>query len=287
MRTRAVPDGRPCRKGIPSGQVYPGYITLPEYVLLRRVAIEREDEPIPAAELRANLPDPYSLVDPILDRLPRLVELGVLDRSGDIYALAPAGRELLTRSERAANDYAATRYYLPPGDLERLASALHDVTERQRLAAEPADKAHQDRVPRLRRFDPRRTPPVMLEYALYALQRARDDAHIAAWRAAGLGGPALDLLSRVWAGDARTSAELVELTRGRLSPQDVAAQLDDLARDGYVTLQLPHLTITGHGRDVRDAIERETDRVYFAPWPEMDAEWVRGRLEALAASLSS
>jgi hypothetical protein len=262
-------------------------ITLPEYLLLRRVAIERDDAPIPYAELLANLSNPYySIVDPILDQLPRLVELGLLDQSSDEYALAPAGRDLLMRGERAANDYAAERMRLPPDDLARLASTLSDIAERQRRAPEPTDKAHQDRVPRLRRFDQRQTPPIQLEYALYALQRARDDAHIAAWRTAGFRGPPLELLSRVWAGDASTVAELVELTRDRMRPEDVVALLDELARDGYVALQFPAVTITGRGRDVRDAIERETDRVYFAPWPEIDAGWVCGRLEALAVAIT-
>ncbi len=263
-----------------------GRITLPEYLLLRRVAIERDDGPVPYAELRANLSNPYSTVDPILDRLPRLVELGLLDQSGDEYVLAPAGRELLTRGERAANDYAAGRMRLPPDDLAQLASTPHDIAERQRRAPEPADKAHQDRVPRLRRFDQRQAPPMQLEYALYALQRARDDAHIAAWRVVGFRGPPFELLSRVWARDASTITGLVELTRDRMRPEDVAALLDELECDGYVTLQFSAVTIIGRGRDVRDAIERETDRVYFAPWPEIDAGWVRSRLEALAAALT-
>lgn len=261
-------------------------ITLPEYLLLRRVAIERDDAPIPFAALRANALDPYSIIDPFLDRLPQLVELGLLDQSGEDYALAPPGRELLTRGERTANDYAAGRIRLPPDDLARLASTLHDIAEAQRRAPEPADKAHQDRVPRLRRFDQRQAPPIQLEYALYALQRARDDAHIAAWRAAGFRGPPLALLSRVWAGDASTSAELVELTRDRMRPEDVAALLAELERDGYVVLGFPAVTISPRGREVRDEIERETDRVYFAPWQNTDAGWVTGRLETLVSDLS-
>lgn len=276
------------RAGWTPPSVMPGRITLPEYLLLRRVAIERVDAPIPYAELRENALNPYSTVDPFLDQLPRLVELGLLDQSDAEYTLAPLGRDLLTRGERAANDYAAGRIRLPPNDLARLASTLHDVAERQRRAPEPADKAHQDRVSRLRRFDQRQTPPIQLEYALYALQRARDDAHIAAWRAAGLQGPELELLSRVWAGEASTSAELVELTRDRmhLHPEDVATLLDKLERDGYVVLDFQAVTISGRGRAVRDEIERETDRMYFAPWPEMDAEWVCNRLEALTAALT-
>lgn len=289
---RAVVDLLPSyaharRAGWAPASVTPTPITLPEYLLLRRVAIERDAAPIPYAELRANALDPYRIADPFLDRLPRLVELGLLDRSGDDYALTSLGHDLLMRGEQAANDYAAGRIRLPPDDLERLASTLHHVAERQRLAPEPADKAHQDRVPRLRRFDQRPAPSIQLEYALYALQRARDDAHIAAWRAAGFRGPALALLSHVWAGDALTSTGLMELTRDRMRPEDVVALLDALQRDGYVTRRSQDVKITDHGREVRDEIERETDRVYFAPWPTIDIGWVRDRLETLTANFAS
>jgi hypothetical protein len=262
-----------------------GSVTLSDYLLLRRVAIERDAGPIPMVELQANLPDPYRTLDPILKGLPLLVARGLLDHRDDAYVLTAAGNELLTRNERAANDYTARRLRLLPDDLSRLASTLSDLAERLRQAPEPAIKAHQERVPRLRRFDQRQTPSVRLEYALYALQRARDDAHIAAWRAAGFRGPPLELLSRVWAG-ASMIAELVEQARGRMRAEDVAALVDELDRDGLLSLEDPAVTITERGRAVRDAIERETDRVFFAPWPAIDAEWVVDQLEALGASLS-
>ncbi len=260
---------------------------MPEYVLLRRTAILTDAASIPDAELRANLSDPYCIHDPILNGLPLLVERGLLDQSGDVYTLTSTGHALLMHGEHAANDYTGDRLCLPSDDLVRLAATLHDVTERQRLASEPTDKAQQDRVPRLRRYDPRQTPSVQLEHALYALQRARDDAHMAAWRAAQFEGPAFDLLSRVWSGDASTVAELVERCRVRMGSEDVRRLVDELHRDGYLALDLPVVTITQHGRTVRDAIERETDRVYFAPWPPIDAEWVRDRLEVLVTGLAS
>ena len=264
-----------------------GPVEIPDYVLLRGIAAELDDEPISYAQLRANVFNPYNIVRPVLDRVPRLVEWGLLQVQDGHYALAPAGRELLIRGERAANDYAAGRMRLPPDELERLSLTLSDIAERLLRAPEPADKAHQARLPRLRRFDDRQTPPVQLEYALYALWMARDDAHNAAWRAKGFRGPPFDLLSRVWAGDASTIAELVEQTRDSMRPEDVEALLDQLERDRYVTITWPNVALTGRGREVRDAIETETDRVYFAPWPALDAEWVRGRLETLVAGLRS
>lgn len=260
-------------------------IEIPDYVLLRGVASEIDALPIGYAELRANLFNPYNIVVPILDRLPRLVKLGLLEQTGDAYSLTPAGRGLLTRVEHSANDYAAGRMRLPNGELQQLAAALYAISEQLRQAPEPENKAHQERIARLRRFDDRDAPAVQLEYALYGLWMARDDAHNAAWRAAGFRGPPFDLLSRVWAGDASTVEGLVELTRDSLRPEDIAALLDELERAGYIVVTLPDVALTGHGREVRAAIEQETDRVYFAPWPDLDTQWLRDRLQQVVDAL--
>lgn len=66
------------RAGWTPATVMPGQITLPEYPRLRRVAIERADEPVPLQELRANARNPYSTVDPFPDGLPQLVQRGFL-----------------------------------------------------------------------------------------------------------------------------------------------------------------------------------------------------------------
>ncbi len=269
------------------GWTPPDSTPLADYVLLRRVAIERGDEPIPFAALQTNALNPYSTIDSFLDGLPRLVELGLLDQSGDSFMLTPTGRNLLTRGERDANNYAKARMHLPPCDLERLAATLTDIAERQRNAPEPAERAHQDRVPFLRRFDSRQTAPVQMEYAIYALQRARDDAHIASWRAVGLQGPEIELLSLLWTADARTEGELVEMTQARMRPSDVPLSLGRLKRKGYATVEPGTALITDLGREVRTIIECETDRIYFTPWPEIDLDWVFGRLETLVARITS
>jgi hypothetical protein len=127
---------------------------------------------------------------------------------------------------------------------------------------------------------------VQLEYAIYALQRARDDAHIAAWRDAGLTGPMIELLSRVWTGTAATVKQLAEQTRGRMLAADVAATVEKLEQAGYIAVDSATIAITCTGRDVRDAIECETDRVYFTPWPEIDAKWIHDRLTTITTQLS-
>lgn len=274
------------RAGWTPTAVLPDPVTLPDYLLLRRVATERADEPVSLHELRANALDPYRTIDPFLDGLPQLVQRGFLDHTEDTYLLTPMGRDLLTQGERAANDYAADRFTLAPDDLERLATTLTDISMRQHQAPEPTVKAHQDRVPHLRRFDPRQTSPVQLEYSIYALQRARDDAHIAAWRNASLTGPMIELLSRVWTDTTATVDHLAAHELGRILAADVTETVEKLEQARCIAVNGTTITITRTGQDVRDSIEGETDRVYFAPWPGIDAAWIHNRLAAIAAQLS-
>ena len=261
-------------------------LNLADYLLLRRVAMERTDEPISLQELQANALDPYRTIDPLLDGLPHLVQRGFLDHAAGEYMLTTMGRELLTLNERAANDYAADRYTPAPDDLEQLTTTLTDITRRQHEAPEPTVKSHQDRVPHLRRFDPRQTPPVQLEYAIYALQRARDDAHIAAWRGAGLDGPMIALLSKVWTDTTTTIDSLVAHERGRMLANTVMETVGRLADGRYILVSGPAINITPAGRDVRDRIEEETDRMYFAPWPEIDTAWIHDQIADITRQLS-
>jgi hypothetical protein len=236
--------------------------------------------------LQAHALNPYGTVDSFLDGLPHLVECGFLDSTEDVYRVTVKGRDLLMQGEQAANDYAAGRYTLEPDDLERLAVTLTDITTRQHHAPEPMVKAHQDRVPHLQRFDPRPAPAVHLEHAIYALQRARDDAHIAAWRAAGLTGPLIELLSRVWAGTAVTVDTLAEHVCGRMLFAHVTETVAQLEDAGHVAVTGTSITLTPIGRDIRNEIEVETDRMYFAPWPAVDAGWIRDQITIITTQLA-
>src|SRR6266508_1404440 len=95
---------------------------------------------------------------------------------------------------------------------------------------------------------------------------ARDDAHNATWRAAAFDGPTFELLGRIWAGEAGTRAELIERVGGSQRPEYVERGLASLIAQGYVDAEGDALRLTPAGRASRDAIEAETDRIYFAPW---------------------
>lgn len=115
----------------------------------------------------------------------------------------------------------------------------------------------------------------------------RDDCHQAAWRASGIEGPRLEVLTRVWRSEAATVADLAEkLPHQR--PTDVAAAVGRLREEGRAGPGEP-LTLTGGGRAFREAIEAETDRLFFTPWPEEVGEragWIEGRLRKVVAALA-
>ena len=108
---------------------------------------------------------------------------------------------------------------------------------------------------------------------------------MAAWRQAGLDGPTLDAITRVWRGEASSEGDLAaKLTSQR--PSDVAAELARLRRDGLVAPGDPPRT-TEKGAKARQAIEDETDRLFFSGWPDdiaASAGWIREKLAAVNAS---
>jgi hypothetical protein len=260
----------------------------PNRALLRALVTETDPgASMSEAELRANLFNPYATIHSYLESLPVLVERGYLSVEGDRYTVTPQGRALVERLERAGRAYLATLDPLPAADLARLADTFADIAARLWVAAEPAAKPHQDRV---RRLPSAEGSPAMarLEEAVYALWMARDDAHNAAWRAAGFDGPAFDLLTRIWAGEADTVAELIERVSGGQRPEDVQRGLAVLIEKGYVIAEGGALRLTPAGRATRDAIEVETDRIYFAPWPPSgsdDVEWLYEAFRTLCERL--
>ena len=119
---------------------------------------------------------------------------------------------------------------------------------------------------------------------------ARDDSHNAAWRAAGFDGPAFDLLSCVWSGEATTVSALTDAIQQFQRPEDVTRGVEWLIAAGYLVREGDALRLTSSGNAVRDRIEAETDRISFASWPSLSSEeiaWRRATLDAVIAGLPS
>jgi hypothetical protein len=263
-------------------------LTRPAFFLLR--AIVEETDPgvdMTETELRANLFNPYATVNSALDLLPALVEQGMLTQDGEHYTVTAAARALIERAERAAHAYLATLELLPADQLTRLADSLGAIADRMWSAPEPAIKAHQARVRRLG-VAATNVAMVRLELAVYTLWTARDDAHMAAWRAAGFDGPTVDLLSRLWSHGRHTLVDLTEAMRLSQRPQDIEAGVGALISAGYIARDGDVLQLTPQGRVTRDWIEAETNRMYFAPWPPLELSeiaWLREAFQTVCERL--
>ena len=211
-------------------------------------------------------------------------DAGLVEDDSGRWDLTPAGRDLAKRVRREADAYlTALPSPLPADDLAQLASLLARAFDATAAGLERRWHSH---IPRAARMAGDGTHAmVALENAIYGIWVARDDCHMAAWQQAGLDGPTLDTLTRVWRAEASSVEDLAaKLTSQR--PADVAGQLTRLRRDGLVTDGDPPRT-TDKGAKARQAIEDETDRLFFSNWPDdvgSAAAWIREKLALVNAS---
>ncbi|HKY52229.1 MAG TPA: hypothetical protein VJP45_13310 [Candidatus Limnocylindria bacterium] len=211
-------------------------------------------------------------------------DAGLVEEKDGRWDLTPAGRELVARVRREADAYlAALPSPIPNEDLERLGSLLGRALDGSVQSLDRRWHSHITRAARMAGNG--KYPMVALENAVYGLWQARDDAHMAAWRQAGLDGPMLDTLTRIWRREAASEDELTaKLTSQR--PADVSEHLARLRREGLVEPGGEPRT-TDKGARMRQAIEDETDRLFFGGWPDdvgAEAPWIRERLAAVNAS---
>jgi len=208
---------------------------------------------------------------------------GLVDETGGRWRLTTKGRELDARFRKELAAYFATLEPLPRNDLARLASLLGEA-----LAAIERSDVPKDHLRRAARYrGDGKSPMAALDDAVFGLWQARDDCHMASWRAAGFGGPVFDVLTRVWRREAATEAELA----GKLPmqhPSDISSALAVL-RHGHLVREGAALETTDGGSRVRQEIEDETDRRFFAPWPDSvgrEGAWIRAQLAAVNAALA-
>jgi hypothetical protein len=211
-------------------------------------------------------------------------DAGLVVESDGRWDLTQAGEALVRRVRREADAYlAGLPSPIPTEDLARLALLLQRAFEATAAGLERRWHSHIPRAARMAGDGSHAM--VALENAVYALWQARDDCHMAAWQQAGLDGPTLDTLTRIWRSEASSEEDLAaKLTSQR--PADVSGQLARLRRDGLVAEGDPPRT-TDQGAKARQAIEDETDRLFFSPWPDdvgSQAGWIQEKLAAVNAS---
>ncbi len=211
-------------------------------------------------------------------------DAGLVEETDGRWDLTSAGRDLMKRLRREADAYLASLPSpLSREGLTRLASLLASAFGATVASLDPRWHSH---IPRAKRMAGDGSHPmVALENAVYGLWQTRDDCHMAAWHEAGLDGPTLDALTRIWRGEAASEEELAaKLTSQR--PADVAGGLARLRLGGLVASD-GRLRATEKGAKARQAIEDETDRLFFSAWPDdvgASAAWIQEKLAVVNAS---
>jgi hypothetical protein len=99
----------------------------------------------------------------------------------------------------------------------------------------------------------------------------RDDMHIAAWRTYQIEGHVWDMFDRIYSRETFTFDELFEKLKRRGLPKEIYAHdLQELIKRGWVREKASEYQITLAGKKVREDVEGETERLFFAPWSCLD-----------------
>ncbi|MFH0519869.1 hypothetical protein ACHBTE_22195 [Streptomyces sp. M41] len=152
-------------------------------------------------------------------------------------------------------------------------SELAEAAALARRAAEAADTAGRPLAAATAALDWPEAPHLQLWHAATLLREHRGDGHIAALLVAGLD-PVESLVSFAAIGAA--SVQRFE-SRG-WSPQEWAAARARLAARGLVDAEG---TATDAGRELRRAVEDDTDRLAVAPWRALTAQEIDRLVELL------
>jgi len=186
------------------------------------------------------------------------------ERNGRWY-LTVKGRGLAVAMQEAARAHYAQLAPLSKDDLAELARLLERAFFAAAKAPEPATRQHTPFAFGYRGDDPPPGSFAQLDAAIFGLWQVRDDCHMAAWRASGLTGPEVEVLTRTWREEAADESSLADLLPHQ-RPEDVSAAITRLRADRLVESDV--LRATDRGATVRQKIEDETDRLFFAPWPD-------------------
>ena len=211
---------------------------------------------------------------------------GLAEERGGRWYLTPKGADLARRQRAAEREHYATLEPLPRDELSELARLLDAAFQAAANAKEPATRVRTPWAFVYRGEAPPDGSFAQLDVAVSGLLWVRDDCHVAAWRGAGLTGPDLEVLTRVWRNEATDANGLAELLPHQ-RPADVIAALSRLRADGRV--EAGALRATAGGATLRQRIEDETDRLFFEPWPDevgRRADWIVLKLSAVNAALA-
>jgi len=229
------------------------------------LSISLDFEPETTSVKRFTSRTPYANPENYDKAFHRLAEKGLLEPAGPgEYRISKAGHAVL---DHILNTYfgALGRAAFPPEAvqtvplLERLVNACLNAPEPDKPIL--TYNRHSDPGP-----DGAAAFRLMQFFA--DLGAFRDDCHLAAWRPYGVSGPAWEAFTFLWRGEAHTADKLAEKLSNRgLSTEHYTQALRELEQKGWITAAGDGTyQLTEQGAALRQKVEDETDRLYYAPW---------------------
>ena len=191
-----------------------------------------------------------------------------LERTGDEYRLTEAGWAIYRRTRERSRSLLAGLEPLLPDDLAWVVAQIERVIDASLHSPTPPGVwclAHS----RNRAPDASAPPLARLSQYVSDFNAFRDDAHMAAWQPHDQSGASWESFSLVCSGEATSAAAVAtHLTHRGYSPGEYAAALEALAQRGWLEpiAASGDYRVTDAGRAVREEVERQTDRYFYAPW---------------------
>ncbi len=210
---------------------------------------------------------------------------GFIQADGEhAYRPTKSGRKALADFLEATWHEMAKIELLSDAQMNQLVELWHKVETAVRAAEEPEYKAH------LTLNDaaapPESASPIAkLDQTLANLLNFRDSAHIGAWSSHKLAGYMWETFSDIWQNNGVTAASMAESRQYRgHTAQEYQVGLAELAKRGWIRQEGDKFILTEKGREVREAAESETDRLYYLGWQALSAQEL-GQLEAVTIQL--
>jgi hypothetical protein len=191
-------------------------------------------------------------------------DLLVLKEDGR-YQFSDTARQIGWRIYRAKHQRLGQLQHLPAQQEEKLAYILHRLVHASGVAEQPASKRWL--LSRCSYLAVNAPPLARIVEHLADLNAFRDDCHLTAWQQHEVDGHTWEAFTLLWRrGDQSLSALAGQLQVRGYRPDDYEAALEILIDRHWVTQQTEIYRLTAQGRQVRDSVERLTDRSFYAPW---------------------
>jgi hypothetical protein len=235
-----------------------------------QVALSEDPNPITADVLLERTP--YMTAEQVYKQLVEAAEHGVLTAvSIHTYQLTNKGRTFAQSVQPAVAKAASGLTPIPLEKMTQLSDYLRQIVNAAVAADEPAKPS----LIRSRFYEPGADAPVLeqIRRSLNDLAAFRDDVHIAAWRTYDLDGHEWEAFSHSYGefvfGEPANTGEALAEKLGSFRGHDAASYtvaLQKVATRGWLVETDGRFTITNEGKQVLQAVEDETDRLFYAPW---------------------